>query len=107
MVRVFSSMADQSIRVTKPGTLLGRSIFDGIAEGIDDSANNLLHGVYDDDDDFGVDPLCQLGGDRFTLIETLGKDVSVPGRLGAAESVVSTYSESGSESGSESDSTSE
>lgn len=107
MVRVFSSVADQSTRVTKPGTLLGRSIFDGIAEGIDDSANNLLHGAYDDDGDFEVDPLCQLGGDRFSLIEALGEDVSVPGRFGSADPVASTDSESGSESGSEPDSTSE
>lgn len=91
-------MADQSVRVTKPGTLLGRSIYDGIAEGIDDSANNLLHGAYDDDGDFDVDPLCQLGGDRFSLIDILGEDVSVPGRFGAAESVSSPVSESDSSS---------
>lgn len=77
--------AVESERVMRPATLLGRSIFDGIAEGIDDSANQMLHGAYDDDESFDVDPLCQLGGDRFELIDKIGEDLHVPGRVPSAE----------------------
>lgn len=85
MIFVYNGRYDESVRVMRPAVLLGRSIYDGIASGIDDNKANLLHGAYDDDDDFTVDPLVQLGGDRFDTVEKLGGNVDVPGRYPDAE----------------------
>ncbi len=63
-----------STPVRRRARMLGRTIFDGMMQGVDEDHGNLLHQQYDDESDAAtdVDPLCVLQGDRFDVAERCG-----------------------------------
>lgn len=54
------------IRVLPRGRLLGRSLSDGLIDGISDADARLSHAVYDDPS-WGVDPLGDPRSNKFDL----------------------------------------
>lgn len=65
--RFFTRSKSEKPRFIKRARLLGRELQEGIYQGISDNPA-LLHAQYDDETTSEVDPLCQLGGDRFDRV---------------------------------------
>lgn len=53
--------------VESPCINLGSSIRDQMYHGIDSGNSTLISGEYDDDDNWDVDPACDMSTDRFEL----------------------------------------
>ncbi|MBO5801552.1 MAG: hypothetical protein J6R16_04695, partial [Alistipes sp.] len=52
---------------TTPCECLGTRIQRQMYSGVDSSVSTLLHGQFDDDDSWDVDPACDMSTDRFDL----------------------------------------
>lgn len=52
---------------TKPCECLGTRIQQQMYFGVDSSVSTLLHGQFDDNDNWDVDPACDMSTDRFDL----------------------------------------
>lgn len=55
--------------ILRPCTNLGTRIADQMYHGVDSSNSTLITGAYDDEDNFDVDPACDMRTDRFDLKE--------------------------------------
>lgn len=52
---------------TTPCVNLGTSITNQMYNGVDNNNSSLLHGEFDDEDNWDVDPLCDMSSDRMEL----------------------------------------
>lgn len=55
--------------IERPCRNLGSRIVDQMYHGVDSSNSTLISGAYDDEDNFDVDPACDMRTDRFDLKE--------------------------------------
>lgn len=62
----FSSFTNSDI-LDRPCKCLGSRIADQMYHGVDNGNSTLVSGQYDDDDDWTVDPACDMSTDRMTL----------------------------------------
>lgn len=71
--------------IDQPCVNLGSSIRDQMYHGIDSGNSTLISGEYDDDDNWDVDPACDMSTDRFELNVDSNALHSAPAEPPAAE----------------------
>ena len=68
--RIYISSFESDAISESPCMNLGSKIFDQMYTGIDQSNSTLVSGEYDDDDNWDVDPACDMNTDRFDVRES-------------------------------------
>lgn len=65
--RIVSSPFVNSDEVITPARCLGSRLRDQMFSGVSSENSTLLTGMYDDEDNWDVDPLCDMSSDRLDL----------------------------------------